>query len=146
MSPGVPRSVTRDRFAAFGGTRRSRVPPGDCKTSGRRCESRGRRKRRYAHGRDHAAPPAPESRGPPVALAQRLLGRAGRTPWPAGPGENLPNLPSPASAQLKSTQRYETAGRRNAEPVPNAEYSRLQQPSVDSVTARRSSCSAPDEG
>ncbi len=32
-----------------------------------------------------------------------------------------PNLPSQASTQLTRTQRYETAGRRNAEPVP-ADY------------------------
>jgi hypothetical protein len=30
--------------------------------------------------------------------------------------------------------------------APIAEYSRLRQPSADSVTARRSPCSAPDEG
>jgi hypothetical protein len=41
---------------------------------------------------------------------------AGRT------GENPPNLPSQASAQLTSTQRYETAGRRNAEPVPPCRF------------------------
>ena len=66
----------------------------------------------------HAVPPAPGSRSRSALARPNRQDTVGRQD--TGPGENPPNLPSPASAQLTSTQRYESKGRRNAEPsLPN---------------------------
>ena len=134
---GVSRSVTRDRFADTSAPAGRGSPPATARSPAGAARARGAAndsthmaaitqiRHRHSEGRPakiiRAVPPAPE------AAVLRLLSlsdspaRPGRTPWPTGPGENPPNLLSQASAQLTSTQRDETAGRRNAEPVPNAE-------------------------
>src|ERR1019366_6853191 len=78
MSPGVPDPSPETASPPSAAPGRSRVSPGDCKTSGRRYASTGHRKRRYAHGREHPDPP------PAEAAVLRLLSLSSSSAQPAG--------------------------------------------------------------
>src|ERR1017187_381175 len=95
MSPGVPDPSPETASPPSAAPGRSRVSPGDCKTSGTRRASTGRRKRRYAHGRDHPDPPPAQREGRPAkiicavppateATVLRLLSLSGSSAQPAG--------------------------------------------------------------
>ncbi len=103
---GVSRFVTRDRFAAHNGTTQPRSPPATARHSGCRCAETGAQ-RRHPHGRDQPTPPTRTAKA-------GLRGGSARTRrvFQFKPGATATSWADVA----ESTQRYEAAGNRNAEP------------------------------